>query len=231
MIRKQSALGTQRSAISAQHVSFFKRLCAESQRVNTGVLNEKGIALVMVLLLSVIALAIMAALIYMLTAGTQISGMQKRYKTALEAGVGGTDIIYQLIAARGNPNIPLDVFSIPAENVDGVNCLIAKLNFNTTDWDPKCSNTLTINPAEPASYDMTFTLPGAGTEYTVYTKIVDTVEGNSGGDIGLTKGGVVNTNSGEITVVSIPYLYTIEIDAQNADNPAERAKLSVLYQY
>ena len=55
-------------------------------------LNEKGIALVMVLILSAIALAIMAALVYMLISGTQISGMQKRYRTALEAGVGGADV-------------------------------------------------------------------------------------------------------------------------------------------
>ena len=56
--------------------------------------NERGIALVMVLILSAIALAIMAALIYMITVGTQASGMQKRYRTALEAGKGGADISY-----------------------------------------------------------------------------------------------------------------------------------------
>ena len=190
--------------------------------------SEKGIALVMVLILSAVALAIMAGLVYMLTAGTQVSGAQKRYRTALEAGIGGRDITYQVLASRGDPGIPSINFLLNP-NIGG--CLTTKLNNPTNGWGA-CNSSLAINPAvDNTSYDMTFTLPGANATYTVYSKIVDTVEGNSGGDIGLTKGGVVNTNSGEVSMVSIPYLYTIEIQAENAANPAERAKLSVLYQY
>jgi hypothetical protein len=29
----------------------------------------------------------------------------------------------------------------------------------------------------------------------------------------------------------MPYLYTIEVDAMNKDNPSERARYSILYQY
>jgi hypothetical protein len=76
---------------------------------------------------------------------------------------------------------------------------------------------------------MTFQI-GAGQSYTVYSKIVNTVEGNSGGDEGLWKGGVVSS-SGEITVVSVPYLYTLEVDTENTTNRAERSKYSILYQY
>ena len=65
----------------------------------------------------------------------------------------------------------------------------------------------------------------------VYTKIVDTVDGNSGADEGLIKTGVVNSGSGEVTVVSVPYLYTIEVLSQSQTNATERSKLSVLYQY
>lgn len=191
-------------------------------------LNEKGIALAMVLILAAIGLAVMAGLLYMLTIGTQISGMQKRYRTAAAAGIGGIDITYQVIAARGNPTIPGIDFLI---NPNIGTCLDTKLNSPTDSWGA-CNSSVAIDPAgNNQSYDMTFTLPGAGTNYTVYSKIVDTVEGNSGGDIGLTKGGVVNTNSGEVSLVSIPYLYTLELDVQNASNPAERAKFSVLYQY
>jgi hypothetical protein len=191
-------------------------------------LNEKGIALAMVLILAAIGLAVMAGLLYMLTMGTQISGMQKRYRTAVEAGIGGVDITYQVIQARGNPTIPNISFLI---NPNIGTCLDTKLNNPTSAWGG-CNSSLAIDPAgNNQSYDMTFTLPGAGTTYTVYSKIVDTVEGNSGGDIGLTKGGVVNTNSGEVSLVSIPYLYTLELDVQNAANRSERAKFSVLYQY
>jgi hypothetical protein len=198
--------------------------------------TERGIALVIVLVLSAILLAVMAGLIYMVTVGTQISGMEKRYKTALEAGVGGTDVTYEMIAARGNPNIPNINFSFSSSFTSA--CMDDKLNRATssTNWndctDYANATSLTIDPTVPASYDMTFQLGAAPfPTYTVYAKIVDTVEGNSGGDEGLLKGGVVTSNPGEVTVVSVPYLYTIEIDSQNAANPQERAKLSILYQY
>ncbi len=206
--------------------------------------NEKGIALVMVLLLSVIALAIMAGLIYMLTVGTQISGMQKRYKTALEAGVGGADISYELIAARGNPLDPAIVAALTLDTTTPTICkknpactdftdytgIAAKLNLPTSCWSD-CDSSLNIIPGISSTYDMTFVLGTAPQQYRVFSKIVDTIAGNSGGDEGLIKGGVVSAGAGEVAVVSRPYLYTIEIDAQNAANPAERAKLSVLYQY
>lgn len=196
--------------------------------------NEKGIALVIVLILSAIGLATMAGLIYMVTSGTQISGIQKRYNTALEAGLGGVDVAYQVIGARGNPNIPSISFNFSSAFT--TQCMADKLNTTTSaaNW-ADCTNytqasSLIIDPTDPDTYDVTFDI-GAAPVYTAYAKIVDTVEGNSGGDESLLKSGVVNSNSGEITVMSIPYLYTIEVDAQNAANPAERAKLSVLYQY
>ena len=201
----------------------------ELRTLNSILLNEKGIALVMVLILSTISLLIMAGLIYMLTTGTQVSGLQKRYETAHQAGVGGADVIYQMIAARGNPNIPLTNFLITASNVGGVDCLTPKLNQTTSSWPVACSNSMTINPNTQSTYDMQFDL-GAGPMYRVFAKIVNTVEGNSGGDEGLLRHGVVSS-TGEVTVMSIPYLYTIEIDAENQGNPSERAKLSILYQY
>jgi hypothetical protein len=197
--------------------------------------SERGVALAMVLILAAMSLAIMAALVYMLTAGTQVSGIQKRYRTALEAGKGGAELAYKLIAARGNPTIPGVVMNIPALTI-GTNgsCLVQKLNKATSSpWDMECSNTLAIDPDNSATYDWRFNLgdPAFGSVYTVYAKIVDTVEGNSGGDVGLSKGGVVASNSGEITVMSRPYLYTLEVDVENSTNRQERAKYSILYQY
>jgi hypothetical protein len=88
-------------------------------------------------------------------------------------------------------------------------------------------NAITINPDAPATYDMRIDL-GA---YRVYAKIVDTVQGNSEVGAGLLKSGVVSTGAGEVTAVSVPYLYTIEVLSQSQVNPTERSKLSVLYQY
>ncbi|HXX57426.1 MAG TPA: hypothetical protein VEI96_05440 [Thermodesulfovibrionales bacterium] len=195
--------------------------------------NERGIALTMVLVLSAISLAVMAALLYMVTAGTQLTGMEKRYNTALEAGKGGKDIAFQFIGSRGNPGVPGINLIQQASN----NCLTDKLTKATANWT-NCgasSTSLTIDPSSPSTYDIEFTLGNAApNQYKVTEKIVDTVEGNSGPDTGLVKNAVVLSVPGEITVMSIPYLYTIEIDSENLSQPAdrrERAKLSVLYEY
>lgn len=195
-------------------------------------LNEEGIALAMVLVVSVILLAIMAGLIYMITSGTQVSGIKKRYKSALEAGHGGADVFLQLIHERGNLDTELtnDLtnFLITASNVGGVNCLTPKLNSKTSDWPSVCSDTLTIDPDVPSTYDMTFDL-GTDPSYTIRAKIVDTVEGNSGAGLGLRDPAFPPVKGA--TPVHLSYYYTIEVDAQNSTNPAERAKLSILYQY
>ena len=220
--------------------------------------NEKGIALVMILILAAIALAIMAGLIYMITSSTQISGMQKRYKTALEASVGGADVFYQFISLRGNPTdtIPLqNVLSTifptitTAGGVSGPGgCsgtdisgktfygFEAKLKTPSTSWSAACDpDNMSITPATATSYDMRFDLGiSPYPTYRVYAKIASTVEGNSAADKGLLGKGVVassGSGSGEVTVMSVPYLYTVEMDAQNLANPSERGKLSILYQY
>jgi hypothetical protein len=208
--------------------------------------NEKGIALVMILVLAAIALAIMTGLIFLITSGTQVSGVQKRYKTAIEAGLGGADITYQFIARRGEAtgqNALLSALStlnpvIYSASCTGTNIagqsftgLAAKLNTPSTSWSGSCNGLVaSINPSLTSTYDMKFDL-GTSPTYRVYAKIVDTVEGNSGGDEGLLKGGVVLSNTGEVNVLSIPYLYTIELDAENPSNPYERAKFSIIYQY
>jgi hypothetical protein len=216
--------------------------------------NEKGIALAMILILSVIALTIIAGLLYIITSGTQISGMQKRYKTALEAGGGGADITYKFVALRG---VPADTdqfkdeleaaFMYPAittpagcsgTNIEGntFTGLAAKLNTPSTSWS-SCGvlDSVVINPDDTSTYDMSFDFQDPlidALSYRVYTKISDTVEGNSGPDTGfLISKGVVGSGGAEIAVVHKPYLYTIEVDSQNIVSPLERAKLSILYQY
>ncbi len=145
---------------------------------NSKLLNEKGIALVMILILSAIALAIMAGLIFMITTGTQVSGLQKRYTTAFEAGKGGVDITFQLLAARGDPNI----LGINFHQTASSTCMTDKLNKSTKDWTSSCDKLLTIIPGTDSTYDMYFDLGSSPyPTYRVYSKIVDTVEGNSGG--------------------------------------------------
>lgn len=190
-------------------------------------LGERGIALAMILVLSGIALAIMAGLVYMLTASSQVSGIQKRYRTALEAGNGGIDVMFKFIQVRGDAMaLPaLQAVSLP---ISAAGCLTAKLDYSTTTWPAGCDKSISIDPNNPNTYDMYFEL-GTTNTYKVYSKIVSTVEGNSGGDAGLLKTGTVNT--GEIPVLSKPYLYAIEVEAQSKSNTQERGKYSILYQY
>jgi len=218
--------------------------CGIFRNLHSKIRNEKGIALVMVLMLSTVALLIMAGLIYMLTTGTQVSGLQKRYETASEAGLGGTDVTYQLIGLRGETaSFLIDMAALsPVIRTPGT-CsgtnqsgtpftgLPAKINTPTSSWSG-CNTSMVIDPNTNTTYDMVmvFTL-GTGPTYNVYSKIVDTVEGNSAGDEGLINNKVVDSNSGEIKVMSYPYVYTIEVDAENTGNPSERAKYSILYLY
>ncbi len=55
--------------------------------------TDRGIALVTTLILGLIALVLVGALLYLLTTGTKISGIQKRYSTALEAARGAAEYI------------------------------------------------------------------------------------------------------------------------------------------
>ncbi len=211
--------------------------------------NEEGIALIMVLILSAIALIVMAGLLYVIMSGTQVSGIQKRYKSVREAAIGGLDVNLGFVDLRGDTSLDNDFITslqttgITTAILTGGSCagtnalgtaftgLAAKFNTPATSWSG-CDKSITINPKDASTYDMSFDLPGpnpASPTYRVYSKVVDTVEGNSGQDTGLVKGGVVANR--EIAPGGQPYLYQIELYAENPSNPSERAKYSILYQY
>ena len=174
--------------------------------------------MVFVLILAAITLAMTMAMLFMSGQGSFVSGQQKRYRTAGEASRGGMEAMFQVISDRGIQTVPYTNQVIGAT-------LVSKLAFPTTTW-AGLDNTMTINPTDNTSYDMRVDLG----IYRVYTKVVDTIDGNSGADLGLEKFGT-GSGSGEVTVVSVPYLYTIEVLAQSVNNPTDRSRVSVLYQY
>ncbi len=55
--------------------------------------SERGIALITTLLLGLIALVLVGTLLYVLTTGTKISGIEKRYSVALEAAKGAAEYV------------------------------------------------------------------------------------------------------------------------------------------
>jgi len=208
---------------------------------------ERGFVLVVVLVLSAVVLAVMTAMIYMITSGTQISGGEKRYKTALEAAKGGSELVYHMLDVKlsgdplslqnANPVVATPSTCTGTDLYSGTTYtgFDAKLHTASTTWSPDCkANVITIDPSNPAyPPDVTMTLG----QYTYYAKINGTVQGNSGTGNPLYNGSVSTAAGqkgggiGSIPVVSQPYLFAIEVNTENASNPDERAKLSILYQY
>ena len=209
--------------------------------------SEKGLALATVLVLSLITLAIISALIYMVIQGTTMSGTYKRYGTANEAAVGGAELGADLINERGDlSNVFLGLWSSsgnitgcdcgdpdnPNDNLDDLGvrtCLCDKLCDSTADWPAACSMSLdpTDNP------DMVFNLWGINTTYEVSLKIVDTIRGNSdlsGERLGGTA--VVSSTSGIIPAPPLPYLHRIEVNSEDITGVLrERARISALYAF
>ena len=199
--------------------------------------NERGIALVTALLLTLIALAITMAILYMVIWQTKLSGAHKRYKTALEASQGGVQLFTQQIIPQVFANVSgsslASQFAGLSLNEPNASCLEFKLKNPTSSWSTKCGPDAT--PFDATSMpDVTFNLQGASSvPYTVYSKIVDTVPGNSdlSGFTLLDSGaGVAGISSG-IAPKHIPAMYRIEVQGQQATNPLEKARLSVLYAF
>lgn len=186
--------------------------------------NEKGFAMVFVLILAAIALVMTLGMLFMVSRGSYVSGQQKRFRTAVEAARGGVEATLQMIGSRG------DLTGVPYNNLSLDNSVVTKLGNPTGSWG-LLNSSITIDTTDPSTYDMRIELGTSPQTYLVYSKIVDTIEGNSGANLELEKGAVVNTGTGEVTVVSIPYLYTIEVLSQSQSNATERSKFSVLYQY
>ncbi|MBA4371561.1 MAG: hypothetical protein C0402_01725 [Thermodesulfovibrio sp.] len=205
--------------------------------------NEKGVALVMVLIFAMVGLAIVSAMLFMLTQGTMMSGANKMFKSADEAGLGGVAAAVDMVKNRGITNLGTVVLDA---------CLQDKLTltrgtWGTTNW-VNCTPPV-INTADSAKRhsftieatndipDVTRNFPGPpGTTFTMQAKIVDTVRGNSDVSGLVTSGslggaGTVASNSGQVTPPPIPYLYRIEVQTQNTANPAENSRYSALYAY
>lgn len=207
--------------------------------------NNRGVALILVLMIATIALAVTATLLYIISVNSRITGVEKRYETALDAAEGIDGFINDILSSR--MDISGGYFTTQAAFGDvrfnssvTSSCWTAKMLNSTARWDP-CSAIDKDITVSPTSYDFHYSVGGAP-QFEVYAKIVNTVEGNTAPDLGLRKAGVVNANPGEVPVQARPYMYMIEGVAINnsmvstgmsaaALNSAERARISLLYQY
>ena len=202
-----------------------------------GSLN-KGVALVIVMAIVTISAALIAVIVYFVMKGTEYTALNKRYQTSREASIGGIEFFTkELIPLTINGANLSDVVTtfnvISTAQVNPVAsdaCFLAKLRSATTSWPVGCDSTLDAK----TSADIRITLSGTGGSqpFDVYTKIVDTVVGNTNiSGVVLEGMGTAESASGVITSQHFPYMYTIEVQGERQNNPAERANYEVLYAY
>lgn len=189
--------------------------------------REKGMALVVVMAMIVITSGIALSILYFITKQTEISGLQKRYQTAKEASVGAIEVLTKEIIpdiiSGSSPTVALPSLEIN-------DCFREKLTTATDDWSSSCCvGTTDVT----TSADLEFTLKSSsGQPFKVYTKITDTIAGNSHtGGLALEGVGSTEAGSGIISVQHFPYMHTIEVQGQRENSPGERASFEVLYAY
>lgn len=208
--------------------------------------NERGIALVLVLLLALISLAIVSSLLYMATIGTRTSGAEKFYRSADEAAYGGTRIAVDMIVNNVGNAVSGGALSAPftatlGSVLNNQACLRQKLSLGPgagfANWGACSANERNLDAANTP--DMTFQLSGATADgmpnpYNVFAKVVDTIEGNtagvaSSGTSGLSTGGVGGGGASVVTPARQSWMYRIEVEAEDAVNQRERSRYSVLF--
>jgi hypothetical protein len=205
--------------------------------------NKKGVALVMVLVIVAISTAMVAVVLYFIQKGTEISLLEKKYSTAKEASIGAIDVFTKeiiplaIFAASTAPNTALTIalgnFStITSATVTAVAtdaCFSDKLLKSTASWASGCSST-----SDPKTLpDIRFTLSGtSAVPFDVYTKIVDTVSGNTNmSGVSLEGAGAAESSGSMVAIQHFPYMYRMEVQGERQQNPSERANYEVLYAY
>ena len=211
--------------------------------------NRNGIALITALMLTMISLTMVMFLMYMVTMSTKMSGANRRYRTALDAAYGPTEMLAKDIipAMFSNLSTPSQhATSLDATNKLNVStssdvCLREKLTRPSSVWSAACSKS--YNPKE--NPDITLTLNSTTSEpFIVYSKIVETdcADKRSFSDGGRCTGsdlsgvdyldnGAAVTGVGVIQVANRPALYRIEVRSERSNNAKEKANLSILYAY
>lgn len=218
--------------------------------------NNKGVALVTSLMLTLISMGIIMALLYMITQSIKVSAASKRYRNATEATYGGAELVAfeligtawknyssaggaasKLVANYGNVDL-----AVPVANA----CLTQKLSSPASSWTSCTSQqkSMDISSIKTAP-DMSFLLKGtnSGQHYKVFAKIVDTTSGNTDTSSLITntsdKEGLISasgssyskTGASQVSMMHIPYSYRIEVQGQPEVNSLEKSNVTMLYAY
>ena len=219
-------------------------------------LNNKGMALVTSLMLTLITLGIIMSMLYIITQATKISGVTKKYHNVTEAAFGGGELVandliglawknYSSVNGMGNQlTSAYGTIGLVMSATDP--CFKQKLSTATANWSSTCSKSLDLDSIK-SKPDLSFLLKGTlpGSNYKVYAKIVDTTAGNTdtasstllnssdiaSGLVGASGSAYNRSGAGTIAIQHIPYVYRLEIQGEKEINPLEKSNVSVLYAY
>lgn len=217
--------------------------------------NERGVALVTSLLLTLISLGIVMTLLYMVLQGTKMSAARKTYASSLDASYGGVEVVTKELIPYLFANISSSTKMTALQSSFGSNdlafhvtddCIKQKLTLPIGSWtacsDDQKSGVLASIKSAP---DLSFKLSGTSGKpgFQVYSKIVDTSPGNSDPSSQTSgeeewflaaSGAAYNpvvAGSGGVKVKHIPGVYKIEVQGEREVSSQEKATLSVLYAY
>lgn len=118
--------------------------------------KQGGMALIIVILISALALVLVGLMLWLILGGTKISGMSSEYKSAQDAAKGASNVVISMLKFDSpTPDMPSSDYTLPNPT-----CTTIKLEKPTIAWSNwSCSNS---NP------DITMQLGN----YTVYATII-----------------------------------------------------------
>ena len=182
--------------------------------------DQKGIALITVLIVAAIVMILSGLAYQFLIKDTIISGINLSYQTGISSLKAGAQYTkWTIDQYRVNKVLPTPQFG-----ASNSSCLSTKLSSTTNNWG-NCPKT--ANPIN--NYDIKISIGG----YTVYAEIVDTALGNTKISSGSTThhtGAVSKNKAGTniITPPAAPYLYRIELVATKGNL---QSQVSALFGY
>lgn len=194
--------------------------------------DERGMALVMALVLGVIGMLMLASVLFMVRIGTETSGSQKYYEQASTSAHGAMTLFTKEIMQNALAGTPLAGMGATY----GTAALTLAPVIADADFTRKLTTSGWIGdgtyPVDDPDATLTLTFPGATPDITVNATVRATSRGNSGTSANvLVGGGVISNSTGTVIPQHIPYLYHVDIRAQSATSTGENARLSAIYAY
>lgn len=199
--------------------------------------NQKGIALIVALILSLVSLILIGMALYISTQGTKLSGRLKSYATALAAANGAYEITTSILP-RIKEDQSFDLSNIDSLKSNKEKCLNIKLNNLTPNWTsvsgwsnnhcPSLNNATSSNIDDIRDYsDLKYKLG----DYYVYIKVTSSSLGNTQQQTKkkFNVGGVVKHGLSGKTPPTMPHLYRIEILSEK--NSSDEVHITALYAY